>query len=127
MTDEHHGNLPDPDNPFGYPAADVEAGKQFALLGYLIPILIVIPLIQRDNRFALFHAKQVIMLGLFALAILVMSCVKFFFCMPYLFVPLLVAFWAIGLISAVRGQYKPLPLLGRFAEEWFTGITVQDD
>jgi len=127
MTDEQARNIPHPDNPFGYPTADVEEGRLFAILGYIIPILIVVPLIQRDNNFALFHAKQVILLALFAFGIMMMACIEFLFCMPYLFVPLLVAFWAIGLVFAIRGLYKPLPLLGRYAEEWFRGISVQDD
>ncbi len=30
-----------------------------------------------------------------------------------------------GLIFAIQGQYKPLPFVGQYAEEWFKGITVE--
>jgi hypothetical protein len=27
-----------------------------------------------------------------------------------------------GLIAAVKGEMKPIPLIGKFAEDWFKGI-----
>ncbi len=56
----------DPNNPYGYPMEDVEEGKLFAILSYIIPIVFIVPLIQKDNNFSLFHAKQVLLLVLAA-------------------------------------------------------------
>jgi uncharacterized membrane protein len=31
-------------------------------------------------------------------------------------------FWLLGLISAVQGEMKPVPVLGEQFQEWFKGI-----
>jgi len=43
-------------------AKEVEEGKVFAILGYIIPILCLIPLITRNNEFSLYHGKQVLLI-----------------------------------------------------------------
>ena len=58
------GGPKDPNNPFGYPQEDVEQGKLLAILSYIIPLVSLVPLIQKDNHFSLFHAKQVLLLAI---------------------------------------------------------------
>ena len=114
------GGAADPNNPFGYPMEDVEAGKLMAILGYLIPILFIVPLIQKDNHFSLFHAKQVLLLIFGYVASSIVAAIT---CGvgSILYIPCLV--WQIiGLVFAIQGQYKPLPLVGNLAENWFKGI-----
>ncbi len=117
------GGGADPNNPFGYPMADVEEGKLFAILSYIIPFVFIVPLIQKDNHFSLFHAKQVLLLVFAWVAAAIVASVT---CGigTILFIPVLV-FQIIGLVFAVQGQYKPLPLFGQFGEEWFKGVKVE--
>lgn len=119
------GGGADPNNPFGYPEEDVEEGKLFAILSYIIPIVFIVPLIQKDNHFALFHAKQVLLLVLAAVAASIVTAVPLVGCVTvFLFIPLLVLV-IMGLVFAIQGQYKPLPFIGQYAEEWFKTVKVE--
>ncbi len=114
-----------PDNPYGYPMEDVEEGKLFAILGYIIPIVFIVPLIQKDNNFSLFHAKQVLLLVLACVATAVLTAIPVLGCITFfIFLPILVLV-IMGLINAIQGQYKPMPFVGQYAEEWFKGIKVE--
>ena len=99
-----------PGAPRAYSAADVESGKLWAILSYVFGILAIVPLLQKDNDFALFHARQVLVLLIFS----VPTCGG---CVIGALVMVV-----IGLINAINGRYEPLPLIGRFGEEWFGGI-----
>jgi uncharacterized membrane protein len=109
----------DPNNPYNYPTADIEEGKLLAILSYLVPLVFLVPLIQKDNAFSLFHAKQVLLLAIGYVVVMFIAtttCIG-----AILFLPLF-AFSILGLVFAIQGQYKPIPLIGNFAEEWFKGI-----
>jgi uncharacterized membrane protein len=34
----------------------------------------------------------------------------------------LFVFWIMGLISAINGEKKEIPLIGKLAQDWFKGI-----
>jgi uncharacterized membrane protein len=112
----------------GVPPADVQEGKTFAVLSYVIGLIglpfFLVPLIMRKNEFALYHAKQCLIIWL---AAIVISLVNVIPCLGQIvwvvaMVALLV-FNIMGLLNATKGEAKPLPLIGKFAEEWFKGIT----
>jgi len=119
------GGGADPNNPYGYPMEDVEEGKLFAILSYIVPFIVLVPLIQKDNHFSLFHAKQVLLLALAGVATMFISFIPIVGCFTMLlFLPIL-ALVIMGLVFAIQGQYKPLPLVGQYAEDWFKGIVVE--
>lgn len=99
-----------PGAPRAYAAHDVEAGKLWAILSYVFGLLAIVPLLQKDNDFALFHARQALVLLIFSIPTCG-GCVVGTVVMA-----------VIGLINAINGRYQPLPLIGRFGEEWFGGI-----
>ncbi len=103
---------------------EMEEGKVFAILGYILPILCLIPLIQRNNAFSLFHGKQVLVLWL---SMMVISLVNIVPCLGQIIwagVAILVLVLDImGLVSAIKGEMKPLPIVGGWAADWFKGIT----
>ena len=109
----------DPSNPFNYPTEDVEEGKLLAILGYIIPLVFLVPLIQKDNHFSLFHAKQVLLL---VLGYVLVTIIGTFTCIGFVLYLPLFAFNILGLVFSIQGQYKPLPLIGNWAEDWFKGI-----
>ena len=45
---------------------DIESGRLFSILSYIIPFFFLVPMIQRTNAFATFHARQ-------ALAIIILA------------------------------------------------------
>lgn len=105
-------------------AREIESGKALAILSYIIGILCIIPLIQRDNAFSLFHAKQVLLLliiGFGSGAVNVIPCLGQVVSLVLMLAILIFAI--IGLINAIKGEMKPLPLIGKLAEDWFKGIT----
>lgn len=93
-----------------YSQEDVESGKLWAVLGYLFGITALVPLIQKDNDFALYHARQTLVLMIFAIPT----------CGGCVVGGLIFA--VIGILNAVGGKYEPLPVIGRFGEEWFGGF-----
>ncbi len=111
----------------------VEEGKTFAILCYALSLIglpfFIIPLITRDNEFSLYHAKQTLMLWLAGIAATVVGTILSFACIGvivFLVAALgLLVLDIIGLINAVNGVAKPLPVVGALAEEWFKGLTVK--
>ena len=110
--------------------ADVEAGKAFAILSYVLSLIglpfFLVPLIMRNNTFALYHSKQCLMIWLFGLAGAVLASLLVVVCIGFLVYPVvgvfMLVFLILGLINAINGQAKPLPIIGGLAESWFAGI-----
>ncbi len=111
---------------------DVQEGKTFAILSYALTLIglpfFLVPLIMRNNTFALYHAKQCLMIWLGAIAISIVGSILSVVCIGII---ILLAGWIflvvldiMGLINAVKGLQKPLPLIGKWAEDWFKGLVV---
>ncbi|MGE5702185.1 MAG: hypothetical protein ACM32O_06625 [Clostridia bacterium] len=94
---------------------DIETNKVMSALAYLI---FFIPLLAaRESKYAMYHANQGLLLFLLAVAVnLIGTLIPFigwFLIVPFgnLFVMVLAI---IGIINAVNGNAKPLPLIGGF-------------
>ncbi len=75
----------------------------FGILGFLIVLLA-----KRDNSYAMYYAKQ--------------SLVLFIFSVIVSFIPIVgwiisLVFWVLGWVYALSGKEKPLPLIGQFADK----------
>ncbi|MCA9294111.1 MAG: DUF4870 domain-containing protein [Phycisphaerales bacterium] len=134
MTDTPESPAPAPPEPA--PAVEitpeeVASGKVFAILCYALGFLgipfFILPLVMRDNDFSLYHAKQVLILWLLGIAgyilgvLLLVVCIGPFIMLGVGILSLVLAI--MGLINAINGQAKPLPLIGKYAEQWFAGVT----
>lgn len=111
---------------------EIEQGLLFAALTYGLGLIsipfFIVPLVMRTNAYALYHAKQMLMLTLTLIAGSIVSFILSFACIGiFVWIGLLV-FWIValvlGLIQVMNRQTKPLPLIGTLAESWFAGITV---
>jgi uncharacterized membrane protein len=111
-------------------AKEIEEGKVFAILSYVlgfagIPFFLV-PLIMRNNTFSLYHSKQCLMLWLVAMAGGMISGILTLVCIGLITGIALGIFIFVvdimGLINAMNGVMKPLPLIGKYADDWFKGI-----
>jgi uncharacterized membrane protein len=106
--------------------------KTPAILSYLTLIGFVVAIILHSNKktkLGAFHLRQV--LGL------ILTGVAAGFCYIILiFIPIigwlailgiwigLLALWVMGLIAAINGQMKPMPVLGPYYQKWF-GTTFE--
>lgn len=106
---------------------DVAQGKLMAVFGYAsmlfgLPVF-VIPMLTRDNAFALHHAKAA---GLSYLGFFLASVLTLFTC--GLTFPLMFVFYATSLVGAVQaanGQLAGPWALGEWAERIFAGIRLK--
>lgn len=97
----------------GPDTADVEKNKVIAALAYII---FFIPLLAaKDSPFAMFHANQGLVLLLLSVAVSVLGSVipilGWFVILPLGGLAVFV-FAILGIVNALNGQMKPLPLIG---------------
>jgi len=106
------------------PAAATTEDRTVAILAYITIIGFIIAIVMHGSKktpLGTYHLRQA--LGLFITAV---CCYFVLFIIPvigWILIPFMtlavVVFAVIGLIAAVNGQMKPLPLLGRKYESWF--------
>jgi uncharacterized membrane protein len=122
--------------PQGQPAAastlpkEVEEGRTFAILSYALSLIalpfFLVPLIMRNNEFSLYHAKQCLLLWLAGIVVSVAAAPLMLICVGVILVPaagiFLLVLGIMGLINAIKGEQKPVPLVGKYADDWFKGL-----
>jgi len=105
------------------PSSDVGDHKLYAILGYILPFLFFLPMVQdssKNNAFARFHANQQLILLAVWLAVYVLTTVMYSMFMMgiYALTSLLnvgiLVLAVIGIINAAQGEMKELPLVGKF-------------
>lgn len=118
---------------------EISEGKAFAILCYAINLLgwpfWIVPLVMRDNDYALYHAKQAMMAWITSVVIAavggVLGFVLSFICIGFIVLPIAILtvvvlglVWNImGIMNAANGRCQPLFVIGGQAENWFRGIT----
>ncbi len=106
----------------------VNDGKTVAIIAYLWLIGWIIALILHNGNktaFGAFHVRQ--SLGIMILGILVwilnlalaMLGISF---LGWIFSIAILVLWLLGLISAIQGEIKPVPILGIQFQDWFKSI-----
>ncbi len=123
----------DPVTPQTALPQEIQEGKTFAILTYALSLIglpfFLVPLIMRNNEFSLYHAKQCLMIWIGFIAVGFISGVLSWTCIvPILGVAVLIFLFVLdimGLINAVKGLQQPLPVIGKWAEDWFKSITKQ--
>jgi uncharacterized membrane protein len=98
---------------------EVEEGKIWAFIGYWW-ILFLVPLLgKKDNKFALFHGKQGLVLFAFEILIWVLSYIPvigWFIIGPIGGIVCLVLA-IVGMVKSLQGIYWKMPVLGDIAEK----------
>jgi uncharacterized membrane protein len=125
------------------PAAETKEDTTVALLSYLTPILfgvgIVIAIVMHSNKktkLGAFHLRQSLGLLLTCIALWIPGMILSFL---LAFVPFLIfiitpiwfcvglavfVLWVMGLLAAINGQQKPLPVVGEYYQKWFANAFV---
>lgn len=108
------------------PAAVTE-DKTVAIVAYLTLIGFIVAIIihmNKKTKIGAYHLRQ--MLGFVLTTIVVWPCaivlafipILGWLCIVAIWISLLV-FWILGLISAINGQMKPMPVVGPLYQKWF--------
>ena len=103
----------------------IEDGKMIAIVSYITVIGTIIAFIMnqyKHNYFAAFHIRQAI--GIFLLGLLVNFITRYsnFDGLDMILGIGVLILWVIGLVGAIKGEEKLVPLLGQQFQEWFRNI-----
>ncbi|MDR1282627.1 MAG: hypothetical protein LBK99_17665 [Opitutaceae bacterium] len=104
--------------------------KTVAIVSYLTLIGFIVAIILHGNkktRLGAFHLRQVLILIIASIAVsfvlgifLVIPLVNFIAIFAGIIVYLgFFVIWILGLVAAINGQQKPLPVIGKYADKWF--------
>ena len=103
----------------------VSEGKTMAIISYITFIGTLIAFIMNQNKknsFASFHIRQAIGLLILGFGINYLSRFLEFGWAGSLLSAGVIVLWIIGLIGAIQGEEKKVPLLGDQFQEWFKSI-----
>jgi len=101
----------------------IEEGKSIAWLSYILILVLVPLLIQRENPYTKFHIKQ-------GLALLITWIILYIIGLIFNFIPILrVIIWfcvwaftivlaVIGITNSLNGKMEKLPIIGDFADKF---------
>jgi len=102
----------------------VEEGKTMAIISYITIIGLIIAFLMNNskkNEFTQFHIRQSIGLAVLGL-VNSFIIAKFIPILAGLVGLLTLVLVIIGIVNAVKGEDKPLPVIGAQFQEWFKGI-----
>jgi len=106
--------------------AIVSEGKTIAIIAYITIIGLLIAIIlnnDKKNRFASYHIRQGLGIGLTGLVIGIIVIIPILGWLVFLVGWLLIlVMWISGLLNALNGKEKPVPVLGNKYQEWFKGV-----
>lgn len=97
---------------------EVREGKFFAVISYVSFLCIITLILKKDNKFALYHAKQGLVLFVMEVAAFILSIIPFLGWLIGIFgyaLFLLVSLW--GIIQAALGIYSRLPVITKISEK----------
>lgn len=96
---------------------EVEEGKSAAILGY-IPFMCFVPLVKmKDNKFAVEHGKQGLLLFIIEIVALIFLLPKISDLFWGAVIILTLFFALVGIISALQGKAWRIPFLGDLADK----------
>lgn len=104
----------------------IEKGKTAAITSYILGIGVFIAMSMNaddKNPFASFHIRQGLGLTLtfISLGLIISNFNSLMISAPmWIFVSIL---WSYGIFTAIRGETKPVPLLGNLYQKWFNNIS----
>ena len=107
-------------------AKTIEEGKSAAITSYILIVGVLIAMSMNSetkNPYASFHIRQALGLTLtfISLGLIISNFDSMMISLPmWIFVSIL---WSYGIFSAIKGETKPLPLLGNYFQKWLTSIS----
>ncbi|MFH1649824.1 MAG: hypothetical protein ABIA93_04705, partial [Candidatus Woesearchaeota archaeon] len=83
------------------------------LIGWIIALVLYF---QKKTKLGGYHLRQTLLLMIVAIVLTWIPVIG------WIIGILLFVLWIIGLIGAIQGEQKPIPLLGPWAQDWFKGL-----
>ena len=117
-------------NPTPAPATSGMDGKSIAIISYFTWIGWIIALVLHNSnksQIGAFHLRQ-------TLALMILGILAYVVQIMLVFVPIigwaiicliwigLLVLWILGLVAAINGREKPMPVIGPLAQNIFSGI-----
>jgi uncharacterized membrane protein len=117
-------------------ASKDDEGKIFAFLAYLLGIIgfLIVLLAKKDNKFAMYHAKQSLVLSIVALIVWIPAAIitALIGWIPVIGWIIAILIWivvmivmlglfvllVIGIINALSDKMQPLPVIGKFGDKF---------
>jgi uncharacterized membrane protein len=105
---------------------NIEAGKTAAITSYILGIGVFIAMsmnAEDKNEFASFHIRQGLGLTLtfISLGLIISNFNSLMISAPmWVFISVL---WSYGIFSAIKGETKPVPMLGIYFQKWLKSIS----
>ncbi len=100
--------------------------KTVAILSYITIIGFIAAIIMHQNhktQLGAFHLRQMLGMALTATAGAVFAVVPILGWIVWALVVIGLFFlWIFGLLSAIKGHMRPVPLLGEHYQKWFAGV-----
>jgi len=105
------------------PPAAASEDKTVAIVAYLTLIGFIAAVIIHSNKktkLGAYHLRQMLgfMLSWFAVIILIIIPIIGWILIPVFYLCMFIL-WIMGLIAAINGQMKPMPLVGPMYQKWF--------
>ena len=97
---------------------EIKEGKFFAIISYVCFLCIITLILKKDNKFALYHAKQGLVLFVIEVAAFILSIIPFLGWLIGIFgyaLFLLVSLW--GIMQAALGIYVRIPVITDISEK----------
>jgi uncharacterized membrane protein len=104
----------------------IETGKTAAITSYILGIGVFIAMsmnAEDKNEFASFHIRQGlgITLTFISLGLIISNFDSLMISAPmWIFISVL---WSYGIFNAIKGETKPVPLLGIYYQKWLKNIS----
>lgn len=104
----------------------IEKGKTAAITSYILGVGVFIAMsmnAEDKNPFASFHIRQGlgITLTFISLGLIISNFDSMMISAPmWIFVSVL---WGYGIFSAIKGETRPMPLVGNLYQKWFKSIS----
>ena len=118
---ENQENAPGP-----APQSSGMDAKTIAIISYMTLIGTIIALVINNNDkqpYASFHIRQALGLGLSLIVVSFIAIIPVLGWIVYIVGgSLLFVLWIIGLIAALNGEEKLVPIMGEKYQEWFNGL-----
>ena len=119
--------MPDNQNATPPPAATAGEDKTVAIVAYLTLIGFIVAIVihmNKKTKLGAYHLRQVLGFLLTGIAVVFCEFILIFIpilgwlCILALWISLLVL-WILGLVAAINGEMKPMPVLGPLYQKWF--------
>lgn len=97
---------------------EIKDGKIFAVISYWLFLCILPFIMKKDNGFAVFHAKQGLVLFLFFVVAFIcgnLPFIGYFIWRLYAFTYSVIALW--GSVNALMGKYSRIPIVFGIAQK----------